>query len=138
METTTLNLEKFSLIELEQAANDYHIYHKDNFFASEFDQSINDISRAKIKAMYKENGSCWLYKLNKWETTDPDVWEYKGQKVYNFSCSFITAQRDDLLAQMVIDYNQPKEVHNPKASWRQINEIFDRVKEVKGIITTWV
>jgi hypothetical protein len=134
----TFKLQNCSLDELNRAANCYHLLHFSNGGASEFDQSINDISRAKIKALFRDRGSCFLYKLNKWHKTDPDVWEYTGQKIYNFDCSFITANKDEELSQMVIEYNRPREEFNSKLLWEQVEAIYDRVEKIGGIITTWV
>lgn len=140
MKTQTLNFDNCSIQELIRAANAYHREHICSGGTSEFDMTINDISRAKIKALKKEQGSCFMYKLNKWKQSDPDVWEYNGEKIYNFSCSFVTAKLDHDLAEMVMEYNRPKgegEKYDPKKIYSDIEAIFARVEIIGGLITTW-
>lgn len=58
------NYEDLSLDQLDQLDLDYFRRHRSNGGTSEFDLSINDISRARIEAFRRERGACFLSNIN--------------------------------------------------------------------------
>ena len=124
---------------LNKKANEYHLKHYNNGGASEFDMSINDISRQKIKAFKKQFGKCFLYKINIYRHEEINICtEYTEQKIYNFSADFCLSSKDETIIQMLEEHNKPKEKFSSKITMDNIEKIYDRVIVLKGILLSWV
>lgn len=131
-----------SLEELSKEATAYFMRHRMNGGASEFDSSINDISRAIIHAFHLEHGKCFLGKVNLYDKERENIAEYQftaytGQLVYNFEYGFVISGPDEELLRLIIEYNLPKETFNSQDTWNRVNQIFARIEQIGGLSLTW-
>jgi len=106
-----------------------------DFGASEFNRTHNRISRAKVRAMLRENGSVFIWDCNPFEKTAV-VWEYKRGMVYNFDGSFITPQYDIDLEWMMRDRLESPYT-GATDDFTRINAIFDKADEMGMTHLTW-
>jgi hypothetical protein len=131
----------FTLKELEADTLNYMRKHRNTGGASEFDTTINNISRAKIKAFNKLAGECWLLKINRYseeEKAQPVLIKYKGQKIFNFGYSAAIPCYDQVIIDMLLDYEKPTDKpFNGKDTMSKINAITKRIDELKGIFLFW-
>lgn len=99
-----MDYEKLSLHDLDIFTNEYLKLHRNNGGTSEFDTSINDISRAKIKRFKIEKGACFLGNINLYdkerEKLDVKLVPYEGQVIYNFEYAFILPCHDDEIIEL--------------------------------------
>ena len=130
-----------TLQELNTASTNYIREHWDNGGSSEFDNSINAISRAKIAAFHKLHGKIWLVKVNRYDAAEkakPLLIPYSGQKIYNFSFSFAVSVYDQTLISLLQEYEKPLAGgYNGKIRMAQIENIFNRADELKCIFLQW-
>lgn len=131
-----------SLEELSKAANEYFIRHRDNGGASEFDSSINDISRAIIHAFHLRHEQCFLGKVNLYDKERENVAKYQftaytGQLVYNFEYAFVIPRPDEELLRLIIEHNLPKETFNSQDIWNRVKQIFARIEQLGGVSLAW-
>lgn len=128
-----------TLKELNTASSNYLRKHWDNGGTSEFDQSINYISREKIKAFKREKGSCWLVKINRYaeDKGKPYLVEYTGQMVYNFEYAAIVKTKDEVLIKLLKKYNSPHKKYSGKRVMSQIKEITNRIADTGGVFLQW-
>ena len=101
---------------------------------TEFDQKQNTISRNKIKAFRNENGACFLGKINRFE----GLKEYNSGMVYNFEYDFAISEYNTELVIMLESYNNPNGGYDGKKAMQNIEEIFNKIEELNGIILNWV
>jgi hypothetical protein len=127
-----------TLSELNKCSSDYLIKHWDNGGTSEFDTSINDISRAKIEAMKKEFGDCWLFKINRYSEDEgtPFMVRYEGQKIYNFEYCAIVPCYDKELEDLLIDYSKDSGFKSGTIM-KKIEIIEDKLYSLKGVYLIW-
>ena len=126
-----------TLKKLKKETTDYFI--KNDWMPTEFDKSINDISRQKIVAMKKEYGECWLGKYNLYdkEHTQPyKMIEYTGQMVYNFEYAFILPKHDRTL-EIMIDKRDKSPFISSKHDFLMIEEISNRIEKLNGVALIW-
>lgn len=127
--------------DLLKLASGYHYIHRTNGGASEFDTSINDISRAMVHQFRKKHGQCFLGKINLYdqERKNPDVKlvPYDGQLIYNFEYGFVLPCHDEELIAMIKEHNTEKEVPDPSAIMDRINKIFERIYALGGTALSW-
>jgi len=125
-----------TISELKQETTQY--LKENDWLTSEFDMSINDISRAKIEAMKKEYGSCWIGKINLYgeERNKPKLTEWTGQKIYNFDCSFCIPCYDKELEDM-IDKRDKSKYTGTKNDMAVIKQIGDRIDALNGLNLFW-
>ncbi len=132
---STMNYDQYTLEELKKLTNEYIITHRDNGGSSEFDKSINNISRALIRKFHETNGSCFLGKIHQrkklTEGEKAKLIPYSGQLVYNFEYDFTLSQEDECLIDLLT-------ICNNNISNETINSIFDRIKELGGMHLFWV
>jgi hypothetical protein len=127
-----------NLEELNKKTNAYLIEHWDNGGTSEFDKSINDISRDRIKAVKEKYGTCFMYKINKWDQTELTCVEFVGQKVFNFEFDLILPKRNEELIKLIDVRNAPKtEEYSNKRNMDEVKAIFDIVEKNNGISLVW-
>ena len=130
-----------SVAELEGLDCEYHRTHWTNGGSSEFDTSINDISRAMIVAYHAEHGRCFLGKINDYDQygKDPQIKfvPYEGQMVYNFGYAFIIPQEDERLRALIKDHNTQKIEYDSKEAYDVIEKITSRIAELGGTFLSW-
>ena len=131
-----------SLEELKQEATDYFLLHRMNGGSSEFDMSINDISRATIHVFHQRHGQCYLGKVNlydkEWAEPDFQFIAYEGQMIYNFECDFVLPCLDEELRLLIIEHNRPTHTFDSAHTWSGVQRIFARIEELGGVSLTWV
>lgn len=104
----------------------------------ESDNYNNGLNRKQIEAFKDEFGAAYLGKVNYYDNerqgvikgTVPVLTEYKGETVFTFSCSFCVPCRDEQLEDSIRRWNK-------SSSSATIDEIFDRVEELGGILLIW-
>ena len=121
-----------SLEELSKEATAYFMRHRMNGGASEFDSSINDISRAIIHAFHLEHGKCFLGKVNLYDKERENITEYQFT-VY----AFVIPRPDEELLRLIIEHNLPKETFNSQDTWNRVKQIFTRIEQIGGVSLTW-
>lgn len=135
------NYENLSLEQLDGLDLDYFRRHRSNGGTSEFDPSVNDISRARIEAFRRERGACFLGNINLYdkERDNPDYrfTPYTGQLVHNFEYTLVLPTEDETLRTLIIEHNRPSATFDSKSVWQGIEQITARVQEIGGITLTW-
>lgn len=97
---------------------------------------LNNLQRDKIQAMKDEFGTAYIGSINYYgdereNLTPNNVYkEYIGQMVYNFDANFVVPVEDEVLANMVYEWNQPAETHTTK---NLVGKIINRIEEVGGM-----
>ena len=117
--------------ELKQESTDYIIENKGT---SEFDMSINDISRMQIEAMKREIGQCWLGKINLYgdeRKKEYHLIPYSGQMVYNFEYDFCLPVNDDIIQYMIQDRDRTLYTGTTD-DYKRIDKIQNRIDELGG------
>lgn len=126
-----------TLKELSTMTTNYLVHH--GGWTTEFDKSINDISRAKIKAMNNEHGQCFLGKVNLYDDErgkDYKLTEYKGQKIYNFDYAFCIPCHDSQLEEMITERDREPYTGSKNDS-KRIDQIMNRIEELGGHNLVW-
>ncbi|MCD7794735.1 MAG: hypothetical protein LUH46_07725 [Alistipes sp.] len=129
--------ERMTLYELMIEDADYFLHHKYNGGKSEFDHSINDISRARIAALQREKGSCFLLRTRlrpEERISGCRYTPYTGQTVYNFEFDMAVPVEDEELRRLVDTFNATPE----NLDMQLFDRIHDRMLEIDGISLTWV
>ena len=117
--------------ELKQESTEYFIENKGT---SEFDMSINDISRMQIEAMKREIGQCWLGKINLYgdeRKKEYHLIPYIGQMVYNFDYDFCLPFNDDIIQYMIQDRDRTPYT-GAIDDYKRLNKIQNRIDELGG------
>lgn len=108
---------------------------------SEFDLSINDISRAVIQKYKEKHGKCFLGRINDYDCDrkNPDIRlaEYTGQMIPNFRYEFILPCDDEDITRLINEYNREKEYPNPVRVKNLIGRITRRIVELEGDFLIW-
>lgn len=97
---------------------------------SEFDQRLNDVSRAKIRLYLTVNENCFLGDINK-RDNGQILRSYSGEFVYNFSADFIVPAHDAELIQLI-------ERWRTKSNIATLDAIYDRIEALNGETLNWV
>lgn len=136
------NYEDLSLDQLDQLDLDYFRRHRSNGGTSEFDLSINDISRARIEAFRRERGACFLGNINLQgrERDNPDYrfTPYTGQLVHNSEFTLVLPTEDETLRTLIVGHNRSRKTRDSHDAWQRIQQITARVQKIGGIFLTWV
>ena len=106
---------------------------------SEFDMSINDISRNIIKAMKREQGVCFLGNVNLYGDNRGKPFkltEYTGQKIYNFVYDFCLPCHDTQIEKMITDRDQTQYT-GTKDDCVMVSAIMNRIEQLNGINLLW-
>ena len=104
----------------------------------EANTELNDLQREKINAVYMSYGKAYIGKVNFYDnereslTVDNVFTEYSGDKVYNFSADFIIPVEDNMLAEMIIEWNSKL-----PTSLSLISKITNRIAEIGGVNLIW-
>lgn len=125
-----------SLKELSQKTGEYLI---ENQGTSEFDMSINDISRQVIEAMKAEYGTCFLGKINLYgeeRKKEYKLVEYTGQMVYNFEYGFCLPCYDSELERMINERDKA-EYTGTSDDMKRVSAIVDRIYSLNGKNLFW-
>lgn len=127
-----------TLANLRLQTSNYIKFHWNNGGASEFDTSINDISRAKIMAMKNECGDCWLFKINRYpeDAGKPYLVQYTGQKIFNFEYAGIIPFFDPELKRLLINYKRHSGFKSKKIM-HKLEKIQERITELNGHNLFW-
>lgn len=99
---------------------------------------LNDASRALIAAFVQEYGSCWLGRVNLYtdEQRKRPIWMHKGGTVYNFGASFVLAEFDKELQDMILERDAAPYTGTSDDAER-VDAIYERVKELGGHSLAW-
>lgn len=126
---------------LRKGSIEYFRKHYTNGGSSEFDTTINGISRAMIVAYHKKHGKCFLGKINDYDQygANPQIvfTPYTGQKIYNFEYAFVIAEEDEELRRMLKEHNTPKGKLDSKATMELIEKIIARISDLGGEFLSW-
>lgn len=102
--------------ELLALCEEYLNIHSNNGDTSEFDPSINDISRAMVHSLKKKYGECYLGKINLYDEERENLHvrlvPYEGQLIYNFEYCFILPCYDQKIIDLIREHNTKKEIVN--------------------------
>lgn len=106
---------------------------------SEFDQSVNDISRLKVTSAFVSWGEVWLGKINLYgneRKADYKLERYEeGQPIHNFSYDFVLPRRSEILEGMI---NARKgEYTTAQNDAVLVEAIHERIIELGGILLIW-
>ena len=109
----------------------------------EADEKYNDMNREIIDAFKKAYGTAFLGKINFYDeerqrvaSKQQSVYaEYTGQLVYNFGCAFVVPVKDEVLENLVYDWNADKP--SVSACHSLIDAIMNRINELGGINFVW-
>lgn len=129
-----ISLENKTLEELNSLENDYIARNWYNGGSSEFDMEINDIARAKIIAVKRKYGTCFLARFHPQEgQANPGSYfiPYEGQNIYNFDYDIAVPVEDEELRRLLALFLE-------RQSKAIITRIFGRVSEVGGVMLMWV
>lgn len=133
--------EEMSLEQLEQLDLDYFRKYRTNGGTSEFDLSINDISRARIDAFRRERGTCFLGNINLWDKDRGNpgyrFTPYTGQQICDFEYKFGLPVEDETLRALIVEHNRKNMTFDIHAVWQRVQQITSRVQQIGGIILTW-
>jgi len=133
-----MDCSKYTLKELNLLTFEYIRLHWSNGGRSEFDTSINDISRAIIGRYREKHGQCYLGRINRRENSDEAfLIPYTGQKVFNFQYDVLVPCRDEKLSDMLEKHNVRKGFFDSDATWERITTILERIKELDGTQLIW-
>ncbi len=128
-----------SLNELEKATNDYLDLHAEEGGTSEFDMSINDISRAKIEEALKVWGQVYLGNINLYGDNRHQpvkLIKYFGEQVYNFGYAFAIPCDSPELCKMIEDRDN-SEYTGTSDDFKRIKEIYELIDSLGGIYLIW-
>ncbi len=110
--------------------------HEQGFgITSEFNHAHNRLSRAKIRAMRRERGSCWIWTCNPYKKSRI-VREYRSGMVYNFDGSFITPIYDAELERLMRD-RLDAQYTTATADYARIDAIYTRADELGAVHLFW-
>jgi hypothetical protein len=96
---------KVKLRLLRKMTANYHHKHYANGGSTEFDKSINDISRDKIETIDYLHGQCFLWKGNIYNEDEKICVPYRGQRIYNFCADIVTPHYDQRLYDAIKKWN---------------------------------
>ena len=122
--------------ELSKETNDYL---RANKGTSEFDMSINDISRQIVESMKNEKDVCFLGNINLYgedRKKEFKLTEYTGQKIYNFDYSFCLPCYDAEAERMINERNKAPYTGTSDDSVR-IEAITERIYSLGGKYLFW-
>lgn len=127
--------------ELDKLTVEYLNIHRDNGGTSEFDTSINHISRAIIHRLYEKYEKCFLGKYNLYDedrkNLKVELISYEGQPIYNFEFDFVVPSNDEKLVELIGEHNREKDVFNNHEIMKGIEKITERITELKGTGLIW-
>lgn len=104
----------------------------------EADDNYNNYNRTVIVKFKEAYGSAFLGNINFYDEKRKKVAageesvyeEFMGQPIYNFSCSFVVPVKDEKLEELIRAWNG-----GPGKA--DVNKIFARIDELKGICFLW-
>jgi len=104
----------------------------------EADSALNDASRAAIAELRDRHGVAWLGDVNAREGGRV-LWEWDGSLVGNFGADFVVPAFDNDLATLLVEYRARNWQSIADRDWiaARIVAIFDRVRELGGVVLVW-
>jgi hypothetical protein len=125
------------LSELNARENELYIQYRGHI--PEANETLNNLQREKISALYERNGKAFIGKINHYGgerellTADVVFVQFFGQQVYNFEADFIVPFADRELAEMIVRWN----AGGLPASLELISKITNRIHEIGGVSLRW-
>jgi len=121
---------------IEQINKDMYTYLAKNHGCTEFDKTINNLSRSIIQTMAYVHKDVWLYTVNLYK--DKQICEkYVGQKITNFYCTAVVPVKDQELIDMIEKWNGRKPVSSSANRLDFVNSIFNKLEELGGQVLLW-
>ena len=105
----------------------------------EANTEFNDLQREKICALYKTGGTAYIGKITchgaeRAALSAGTVFsEYTGQLIYNFGADFVIPAPDDILAEMIMQWNTSRKSMSP----RLFKRIYNRIETLGGANLLW-
>jgi len=105
----------------------------------EANTELNDMQREKIRTVYENFGTAFIGKItyNGSErgilSTDTVFTEYTGQLIYNFGADFVVPAVDDILAEMIVEWNKG----GKPMMTRLFKRIYNMVEALGGANLLW-
>lgn len=104
----------------------------------ESDEQYNDTNRALIQAAKAQHGQAFLGSFNYHgdrriavvEGRKSPLWEYTGQKLYNFCADFVVPCKDEQLAELIRRWNSEGDA-------RLVSKISNLVEQLGGFTLLW-
>ena len=117
-------------------ANAYFQAH--GWSTSEFDMSINDLSREVVQRYKDTFGTCYLVKVNlrgeERGVRDQIAKEWDGGTVLNFAAEFVTP----IITDEVIDLILQRDLeYLPKDDFQRVEKIFDMLEDLGAMTLHW-
>jgi hypothetical protein len=106
---------------------------------SEFDMSINDISRRMIQAVKDQYDQAWLGCVNLYEDDrkkEYNLTEYTGQKIYNFEYTFVVPCNDQGLVDLIVKRDRTPYT-GTKDDRVLVDQIMGRIESLNGQHLIW-
>lgn len=129
------------LEELNRMSEEYLDLHIDDGGVSEFDSSINDISRATVHQFSIKYADCFLGKLNYYgdqrEKPEVKLVAYEGQLIREFEYDFVVPCNDPELVILIEELNKIHKVISPNTVIEKIVKATARIVTLKGAMLTW-
>ena len=130
--------------EIEEIRRSIRTYLEVNEGTTEFDQSINELSRSLVRAVAQANsGEAWLGRINFYQAEDlvegkwkEVMWKFEGEGPLNFEASFVAPQFDEELVRL-IEERRDAEYEGTRADMARINAIFERLEAIGGHGLHW-
>jgi hypothetical protein len=129
-----------NLQEIKQAGRTYHMTYAEEGGTSEFDMSINDISRAKIAACAEIWPEVWLGHVNLYGDDRHGgkaiMQKWEGELVYNFEYAFAIPGHDAELEKLIRDRDDA-EYTGTTDDYKRVDAIFARIETLGGETLSW-
>lgn len=127
--------------ELTRLSEEYLDLHIDDGGASEFNSSINDISKATVHQFKVKYGNCFLGKLylygDQRKKLDVKLIPYEGQLIRKFEYDFVVPCNDPELVNLIRELNKIHKDINSQDVIDRIVKVTARIVKLKGVMLTW-
>lgn len=108
----------------------------------EADCTLNDLNRKQIAAFKNEHDTAYLGNINYYDEKRKQITngetsvynEYTGQTVYNFEYCFCVPTKDEVLENMIREWNSP---NAGLSNYKLITQITNRIDSLGGISFIW-
>lgn len=98
----------------------------------------NNQQRYAIAATEEKYGTCWLGNINLYDSNrdKPVMWQWNGDFVYNYGCSFVVPQYDAELERLILERDTAPYTGTMEDAIR-VKKIIDRVFDIGGKCLIW-
>lgn len=140
MENQTVNYENKTVKQLEKLSFAYQNKHRNWGGSHESDMSINDISRATIRAFHKQHEGSPIYlvcinPLINGQTSAVRLYNPK-KRLYNFSADYVTTYNGSDLINAIEDYRNasiPNKIDKLNAIWDILIPLKDSIVKLNWV-----